>query len=202
MVNILKMIAIADDSSSMVEALSTACGSHYEVVGKAFNGMEAVTLVRTLKPQLLLLDLHMPVLDGMEALKHITGLKTTAVVMMTGDGDPAKAQEAMAIGASGYIRKPLDLSQLVPALETAWHSFRNSASLTLEVLRLSETLETRKLLDQAKGILIEQQKMTEEQAHKTLQKMSQDQAISLKEVCRSLIQVRTLLGRAAQRKAV
>jgi len=71
----------------------------------------------------------------------------------------------------------VELSQIVPALETAWHAFQTSFSLSKEVASLVDSLETRKLLDQAKGILMEQQKMSEDQAHRTLQKMSQDQAI-------------------------
>jgi response regulator NasT len=199
--NALKNIAIADDFPSLVDALSNACSLHYTIVGKAATGLEAVTLVRALKPQLLLLDLHMPGMDGLEALKQIVPLRTTAVVIMTADADPKNAHEVMNAGANGYILKPVELSQIVPALETAWHAFQTSFILSQEVASLTDSLETRKLLSQAKGILIEQQKMTEEQAHKTLQKMSQDQAISLKEVCRSLIQVKMLLGRTVPRKA-
>jgi AmiR/NasT family two-component response regulator len=198
----LKKIAIADDFPSLVEAFSRACSIHYTIVGKAATGLEAVTLVKALKPQLLLLDLHMPGLNGMEALKQIVPLRTTAVVIMTADADPENVRDAVNSGASGYILKPVEITQIVPALEMAWHAFQTSTTLTQEVARLTDSLETRKILDQAKGILMEQQGMTEEQAHKTLQKMSQNQAISLKEVCRSLIQVRMLLGRSAQRKAV
>lgn len=198
----LKNVALADDFPSILDVLSAACKPLYNIVGQAKNGLEALTLVRSVQPQLLILDLHMPGMDGMEALKQIVPLKTTAVVIMTGDSDPAVARQAMDLGAYGYILKPLEFTQIVPVLETAWHCFQTSSTLTQEVARLTDSLETRKLLDQAKGILMEQQGMTEEQAHKTLQKMSQDQAISLKEVCRSLIQVRMLLGRAAQRKAV
>ncbi len=187
---------------AILEMLAHACGSHYQIVGQVKTGFEAVALVKAVRPQLILLDIHMPGLDGLEALKQIVPLKTTAVVLMTGDTDPVKAREAMDFGASGYILKPFEVSQLMPALETAWHSFQTTSTLVQEVAKLTDSLKTRKLLDQAKGILMEQQGMTEDQAHKTLQKMSQDQAISLQEVCRSLIQVRTLLGRTQQRKAV
>jgi response regulator NasT len=198
----LKTVAIADDFESTLQAGAATCGDQYQIVGQAKNGLEAITLVKIKKPQLLLLDLHMPMMDGMEVLKQVATLRTTAVVMMTGDPDPAKGREAMVLGASGFIQKPFEMTQIIPTLETAWHAFQTSASLTQEVVKLTDSLENRKLLDQAKGILMEQQGMSEEQAHKTLQKMSQDQAISLKDVCRSLIQVKSLLGRAAQRKAV
>jgi len=90
----------------LVDALNSACSIHYTVVGKATTGLEAVTLVKALKPQLLLLDLHMPGMDGVEALKQIVPMKTTAVVIMTADADPVKAREVMEIGANGYILKP------------------------------------------------------------------------------------------------
>jgi response regulator NasT len=198
----LKSVGFVDDEPGILKVLQMACEARYQVVGQGCNGLEAINLVKTLKPQLLILDLHMPVLGGLEALRQITPLQSTAVVILTADQDPDVAREAMDLGASGYITKPFELSQIVPMIETAWHHFLADKLLRQEVAHLSESLETRKLLERAKGILIEQQGLTEEHAHKVLQKMSQDQAISLKEVCRSLIQVRTLLGKASQRKAV
>jgi two-component system, response regulator PdtaR len=198
----LQTIAFADDEPGMLELLRVACESRYQIVGKAHNGLEAVTLVQAVKPQVLILDLHMPVLDGLETLRRIVPLQTTAVVMLTADQDPKFAREALDIGACGYVTKPFEFSQIVPMIETAWHRFQTARGLQKEVFDLKVSLETRKLLDRAKGILMEQQGFSEDQAHKTLQKMSQDQAISLQEVCRSLIQVRNLLGKAAQKKAV
>jgi len=202
MVEPLHSVAFADDEVGILQVLQMACEGHYEIVARAHNGLEAVTLVRTLKPQLMVLDLHMPVMDGMEALRQISALKTTAVVMLTADQSPLVARQAMDLGASGYVAKPFEFSQIVPMLETAWYSYQSTRSLRKEVFDLTESLETRKLLERAKGILMEQQGFSEDQAHKTLQKMSQDQAVSLKEVCRSLIQVKSLLGRSIQRKAV
>ena len=180
-----------------------ACSDHYQIVGQGRYGLEALTLVKTLKPQLLVLDLHMPGMDGLEVLRQIVPLQTTAVVILTADEDPQKAGEAMDLGACGYVTKPFEYSQVVPMLETAWHAFQAVQVLQSELAVLNETLDTRKLLEKAKGILMLQQGLSEEAAHKTLQKLSQDQAISLKEVCRSIIQVRMVLGKSApQRKAV
>src|SRR5260370_1254311 len=82
-----------------------ACEAHYHVVGKGTNGLEAITLVKTLKPQVLILDHHMPVMNGLEALRQIVLLRTTAVVLLTADQDPNVAREAMEIGAFGYVTK-------------------------------------------------------------------------------------------------
>lgn len=195
----LQSIAFADDQDAILNVLKTTC-HHYQICGLAHNGMEAVQLVKTHRPQVLIMDLHMPVMTGMEALKEIVALGTTAVVMITADSDPARAREAMAIGASAYMAKPLEASQIIPTIESAWHQFQAQQDLRREIKDLNDTLETRKLLERAKGILMEQQGMSEDQAHKTLQKMSQDQAITLKEVCRSLIQVRALLGKTSQKR--
>ncbi len=199
MANILKTLAFADDDPAILEAFKSAC-NQYEIAGTARNGLEAIQLVTKAKPQVLVMDLHMPHLDGLEALKQISQLGTTAVVIVTADSDPAKALEAMDAGASGFITKPFEVSQILTAIETAWHRFSSEHVLRTQILDLQNNLETRKLLEKAKGILMEQQGMSEDMAHRTLQKMSQDQAISLKEVCRSLIQVRALLGKAKQRK--
>jgi AmiR/NasT family two-component response regulator len=202
MIQPLKRVAFADDESGIRQVLELSCRGKYEVVGQAKNGLEAISLVKALRPQVLTLDIYMPIMNGLDALKEIVALGTTAVVILTADQDPETAVQAMNGGACGYITKPFEFSQVVPMLETVWHRFQTSQAFQNEIATLSESLETRKLLEKAKGILMEQQGMTEESAHKTLQKMSQDQAISLKEVCRSLIQVRTLLSRTVQRKAV
>lgn len=199
MVIALKSLAFADDHEPILQALKTAC-NHYQIVGVARNGAEAVNLVKMTRPQVLLMDLHMPVMDGLEALKEIVALGSTAVVIMTADSNPEHARVAMEIGACGYVAKPFEASQIIPTVESAWHQFEAQSALRKEIKDLNDNLETRKLLEKAKGILMEQQGMSEEQAHKTLQKMSQDQAITLKEVCRSLIQVRALLGKASQKK--
>lgn len=195
----LKTLAFADDQEPILQVLKTAC-KNYQILGVARNGMEAVNLVKLTLPQVLLMDLHMPVMDGLAALKEIVSLGTTAVVMITADSDPSIAKQAMALGACGYLSKPLEAQQIIPTLESAWSQYEAQASLRREIQDLHDNLETRKLLEKAKGILMEQQGMSEEQAHKTLQKMSQDQAITLKEVCRSLIQVRALLGKVSQKR--
>jgi response regulator NasT len=198
----LLTVAFADDEPGILQVLRMACESNYQVVGTARNGMEAVQLVKTKQPNVLVLDIHMPVMNGLDTLKQIVPLRTTAVVILTADQSPKVVREAMDLGACGYMTKPFEISQVCPMLETAWHGFQATRALRDELNTMSETLETRKLLEKAKGILMEQQGFTEDMAHKTLQKMRQDQGISLKDVCRSIIQVRMVLGKMNQKKAV
>jgi AmiR/NasT family two-component response regulator len=190
----LKTVAIADDEPGMIQVVTLACGSRYEIVGTAKNGQEAITLVKTSAPNLLIMDLHMPVLDGAQALKQIVSLKTTAVVILTADQDSATARQMMDLGAAAYMTKPFDQSQVIPVMESAWHHHQAIAVLQQQTDALTENLETRKLLEKAKGILMEQQGFSEEEAHRTIQKMCQDQGVTVKELCRSLIQVKMVLG--------
>ncbi len=193
----LKTVAFADDEPGILQVLKLSCELKYKIVGTAKNGEEAIALVKAKRPDVLILDVHMPVLDGLEALKQIAALKTTAVVILTADQDPAVARAAMDLGASAYMTKPFEFSQVVSVLESAWHHHQIVTSLKEQARSLSETLENRKLLDKAKGILMEQQGFSEETAHKTLLKMSQDQGILLKDLCRSVIHLKTMLGKGA-----
>jgi len=198
----LKTIAIADDQESLVallRAIVTAAG--YTCVGSASNGLEAVDLVRRTHPNVLLMDFHMPVLDGLEALKQIVTFATTAVVILTGDPDPVLGRKALDAGACGYMLKPFETNQIASTIESAWHRFQTVATLQLKAKNLDEALELRKLTERAKGILMEQQGFGEEESHRCLMKMSQDQGIPLKDVCRSVIQVRMVLGKKSKRNA-
>jgi two-component system, response regulator PdtaR len=197
----LKTVAIADDEPGIVAVLKTTVEDMgYRVVGTAFNGKDAVDLITRTNPNVVLLDVHMPILDGLEATGQISKLGTTAVVLLTADVDPEIARKAMDLGASGYMQKPFDSTQIAAILESAWHRFQTVNALQEKNRLLDEALEMRKLTEKAKGILMEQQGFSETEAHKCLLKMSQDQGIPLKEVCRSILQVRMILGKKASRK--
>ncbi len=190
----VKTVAFADDQLDILNVLQLVCQSQYQILGIANNGLEAVALVKEKKPDVIVMDVHMPQSSGLEALAQIVPLQTTAVVILTADGSAKIGRQALDLGASAYMAKPIETSQVVPMIEGAWHRFLTIKSLKEEMKTLSETLETRKLLEKAKGILMDQQGYTEDEAHRTLQKMAQDQGITLKELCRSLIQVRMVLG--------
>lgn len=144
--------------------------------------------------------MHMPGLDGLQATEQIVRLGTTAVVLLTSDPDLTLPHRAMDLGATGYLQKPFERDHLVAMIESAWHRFQSIQQLKSEIQQLSESLETRKLIEKAKGILMEQQNFSEEAAHQMLQKMSQEQGISLKEVCRSVIQVKMILGKSTSKR--
>src|SRR5437016_3125502 len=135
----LKTIAIADDEPGIRSVLQTiASDLGYQVVGVASNGTEAVDVVRQKKPQAILLDIHMPVLDGLEATKQIVELGTTAVVLLTADLNPELARQAMDIGACGYMLKPFDSTQIAAILESAWHRLQTEKALMDKTKLLDE----------------------------------------------------------------
>jgi AmiR/NasT family two-component response regulator len=198
----LQTIAIVDDEQGILNVLrAVALKLGYACVGTATTGAEAVDLVRRTRPNIVLIDFHLPDTDGLDVTRQIVALGSTAVVLMTADSDPAIARSAMDLGASGYMLKPFETTQISAILETAWHRFQTIVSLQNQARSLNEALELRKLNEKAKGILMEQQGFSEEEAHHWLLKMSQDQGIPLKDVCRSVIQVRMVLGKKHKRVA-
>src|SRR4051812_11546651 len=162
----LRTVAIADDEPAIVAVLKEVCIEFgYDVVGTATNGAEAVALVQQTHPQILLMDFHMPVLNGLEATTQIVAMGKTAVVLLTGDQDPQIARQAMDKGACGYMQKPFNGMQVGAIIESAWHRFQTVSELQEKNRILDEALESRKVIEKAKGILMEQQGFTEDQAH-------------------------------------
>jgi len=191
----LQSIVIADDDSVVLRLLARAVAElGYTLAGQAADGYQAVELVKIHRPDVLLADIHMPNVDGLQAMTMIVPLGSTAIVLLTGDTNPELARRALDAGASGYLHKPFEILQLGATLENAWHRFKTIQGLNEQTRLLEETLELRKLAEKAKGILMEEQGIPEAEAHRLLQKMSQDQSLPLKEVCRSVIQVRMVLG--------
>jgi two-component system, response regulator PdtaR len=199
----LKTIAVAENEMALCQTLQKAIVRlGYEIAGVAGSAEEAFAIVKLKQPHLILMDVHLPLLDGLEAPKKIIALQRTAIVLLTEEGDPILARQGLDLGICGYVLKPFDPSQIGPVMEMAWHRFQTVTDLQTQISALNETLETRKLLEKAKGILIEQQGFTEESAHQTIRKMSQDQGIAIKEVCRSIIQVKMVLGKMAPKRVV
>lgn len=158
----------------------------HDVVGEARDGAEAVALARAHRPDVVFMDISMPGTDGIEAASVIAREGLCAVVMVTAFSQASLVEQAAQAGAMGYVVKPFSRADIVPAMEVAVARFREAARLGKEVRDLTERLETRKVLDQAKGILMAGG-LSEAEAFRRLQRLAMDKRKSLREVAEAVI---------------
>jgi response regulator NasT len=154
----------------------------YDVVGEAADGETAVRLAEELRPDLVILDIKMPIMDGLAAAEKIAGAKIAPVVILTAFSQRELVERARAAGAMAYLVKPFQKSDLVPAVEIALSRFSEAAALEAEVASLHERLETRKAVERAKGMLMTAYNMTEPQAFKWIQRTAMDHRMTMREV--------------------
>ena len=154
----------------------------YDVVGEAGDGETAVRLAEDLKPDLVILDIKMPIMDGLAAAEKIAGARVAPVVILTAFSQRELVERARAAGAMAYLVKPFQKSDLVPAIEIALSRFAELAALEQEVATLNDRLETRKLVERAKGQLMTSYGMTEPQAFKWIQRTAMDHRMTMREV--------------------
>ena len=159
----------------------------YEVVGETGRGDEAVELVRTLHPDLAILDIKMPGLDGLSAARQITGERLAAVLILTAFSQRDLVEQARDAGAIGYLVKPFQKGDLIPAIEVALGRYAELRSLEAEVEDLSERLEARKVIDRAKGILMDQHGLREQDAWRFLQTEAMNRRSKVHEVARLVV---------------
>jgi len=159
----------------------------YEVVGEAGDGESAVRLVRERDPDLVILDIKMPGVDGLAAAERITADRLAPVLVLTAFGQRDLVERAAEAGAMGYLVKPFQKGDLVPAIELAVARYQETLALEREVADLSERLETRKLVDRAKGILMDRYGMREGDAFRFLQKAAMDGRLKMAEVAHRVV---------------
>jgi response regulator NasT len=159
----------------------------YEVVGQAGDGETAVRLAEEQRPDLVILDVKMPVLDGIAAAERIAGRRIAPVVMLTAFSQRDLVERARDAGAMAYLVKPFTQSDLVPAIEMAVSRFAELAALESEVADLAERLETRKAVDRAKNVLQEQLSLSEPEAFRWIQKTAMDLRLSMRQVAEGVI---------------
>ena len=159
----------------------------YEIAGEASDGQQAVELASNLRPDLLILDVKMPVLDGISAAEQIAAEHIAPVVILTAFSQRELVERARDAGAMAYLVKPFTKADLVPAIEIAVSRFQEVAALAGEVGTLKERLEVRKLLDRAKGKLQTDQGMSEPDAFRWIQKTSMDQRLAMRAVAERVL---------------
>lgn len=181
-------IIIADDESLIrmdLREMLTNLG--YLVIDEAGDGRKAVNLARDLKPDIVLMDIKMPEMDGIEAAKILTEEKIAPVLLLSAYSQQELVQRAQEAGVAGYLVKPFRESDLTPAIEVALARFSEFRTIERELDDVSDALETRKLVDRAKGILMETKSLNESEAFRRIQKMSMDNRKPMKTVAEAII---------------
>jgi response regulator NasT len=166
----------------------------YEVVGEAGDGETAVSMAEQLRPDLVILDVKMPVMDGIAAAERIAGARVAPVVILTAFSQRELVERARVAGAMAYLVKPFQKKDLLPTIEMAASRFAEIVALENEVSDLADRLETRKLVERAKGVLMEKQGMTEPEAFRWIQRTAMDRRTSMKMVATAVLE--GLTGRA------
>jgi response regulator NasT len=159
----------------------------YEVVGETGRGDEAVTLVREHKPDLAILDIRMPGMDGLSAAREITAERAAAVLILTAYSQRNLIEEARDAGALAYLVKPFQRSELIPAIEVALGRHQEMRALENEVSSLEEQLETRRLVDRAKGILMDDHGMKESEAFSFIQRNAMQERVTMRVLAQRVI---------------
>jgi two-component system, response regulator PdtaR len=160
----------------------------YEVVGEAGDGEAAVRQARDLRPDLVVLDIKMPGLDGLSAAERITEERIAPVLILTAFGQKELVERAAQAGAMGYLVKPFQKGDVVPAIEMAVARYGELAALEKEAAGLADQLETRKMVDRAKGVLMDRYAMKEADAFRFLQKAAMDGRLKMREVARRVVE--------------
>lgn len=181
-------ILIADDESIRLLSLRgqlTALG--HQVVAEASTGEEAISMAILTRPDLAILDIRMPVIDGIEAAERITQVRPIPIILLTAYSEAQLVERAAQSSISAYLMKPVSEEDLLPAITLALARFRQFQALRQEVADLREALEARKVIEKAKGILMRRLNLTEEEAFRRLQRQSQESNRKLAQVAEAIV---------------
>lgn len=183
-----KTVVIAEDSTQSRKCILTHLETlGYDVVGEAKDGEEAVRLTEEHHPSLVVLDIKMPRMNGIEAAKAITASGPVPIILVTGLATDEFADEAIEAGVFAYLIKPISKKQLQPAIKLAMARYKEFTVLKSEVADLKDAIEARKLIERAKGILMKRCKIGEDDAYKLLQTQSQKENRKMKDVADMVI---------------
>jgi response regulator NasT len=178
----LRVVVAEDEALIRLDLVEMLGEEGYDVVGEAGDGESAVRLATELRPDLVMLDVKMPVLDGISAAEQIAAARIAPVVMLTAFSQRELVERARDAGAMAYLVKPFTQGDLVPAIELAVSRFAEITTLESEIADLEERLETRKRVERAKALLQQQYGLSETDAFRWLQKSAMDRRLSMREV--------------------
>lgn len=187
MIQKLRIVLADDEALIRLDLREMLMEAGHEIVGEAADGQEAVRLAQELRPDIVIMDVKMPVMDGLAAAKQITEAEIAPVLLLTAYSQQDIVARATEAGVIAYLVKPVREQQLFPAVEVAVSRFRAWQELGRELDELKESLATRKLVDRAKGILMAAHHMTEQEAYRKMQQFSMAKRISLKKLAEEII---------------
>ncbi|WP_303325225.1 ANTAR domain-containing response regulator [Actinomyces radicidentis] len=183
-----RVLVAEDETLIRLDIVETLTDAGFEVVAEAADGEEAVRLAEEHEPDLCVMDVKMPVMDGITAAEQIVDKVGAAVVMLTAFSQTELVERASAAGAMAYVVKPFTPADLIPAVEIALSRHEEIQSLENEISDLQERFETRKRVDRAKGLLMEKMGLSEPQAFRWLQKTSMNRRLTMREVADAVIE--------------
>jgi len=184
----LKVLVVEDEALIRMDLAEMLTEEGYVVAGEAGDGEQALELARRLHPDLVIMDIKMPKMDGITAATSIVEERIAPVVMLTAFSQRELIEQARDAGAMAYLVKPFARHELVPAIELAVSRFAEKRALEDEVATLSERLETRKVVDRAKGLLMTRQQMTEPEAFRWIQRTAMDRRTTTKAVAEAVVE--------------
>ncbi|MDI9896727.1 MULTISPECIES: ANTAR domain-containing response regulator [Nocardiaceae] len=194
----LRVVVAEDESLIRLDLVEMLREEGYDVVGEAADGQQAVDLAVELSPDLVIMDVKMPRRDGIDAASEIAEKRIAPVVILTAFSQRELVEKARDAGAMAYLVKPFTKADLMPAVELAASRFSEISALESEIADLQDRLQTRKLIEKAKGILMESQSLTEPQAFKWIQRAAMDRRTTMKAVAEVVIET---LGTPANKPA-
>lgn len=182
-----KVVIADDDPIIRMDLREMLTDLNYQVVGEAADGRNVLTLARDLRPELVIMDIRMPEMDGIEAARVLTQESIAPVLLLTAYSEPELVQRATQAGVVGYLVKPFREAQLGPAIEVTLGRFREFQQLQKELGDLKEALEARKIIDRAKGFLMDRFALSEADAFRRIQKRSMDTRKTMREVAEAIL---------------
>lgn len=188
----VRVVIAEDEAIIRLDLKETLEAEGYDVVGDTGRGDEAVRLVRELKPDVAILDIKMPGLDGIETAREISQERGAAVVILTAFSQRDLIEKARDAGVLAYLIKPFQSSELVPAVEIALARHREYQAISDQVDQLEDRLEVRKIVDRAKGKIMDENSMTESQAFDYIQKAAMAERKSMRVIAQELLDGRTI----------
>jgi two-component system, response regulator PdtaR len=183
----LRLVIADDESLIRMNLKETLTGLGYLVVGDAGDGSSVIHLARELRPDLVIMDIKMPKLDGIQAAKVLTEERIAPVLLLTAYSDRELVDRALEAGVGGYIVKPFRDAELLPAIEIALARYSEFKEMDKQINDLKETLETRKLVERAKGVIMDTQGLKETEAFRKIQQLSMNTRKSMREVAQAIL---------------